>query len=84
MVSSRQQPAQWRVVIDRTRCIGAGTCTALVPAVITADTEGPTVLHSPVYADPTLADAASCCPAQAIRITDTDGAIVYDGGGKHG
>lgn len=84
MVSPGQQRAQWRVVIDRTRCIGAGTCTALVPAVIAADAEGPRILHSRTPADPTLADAAACCPAQAIRITDTKGDMVYDSGVEHG
>ena len=62
---------QWRVSVDRDRCVGSGTCTALVPALFTLDDDDCAVPGTDLTdPGPALAQAADYCPTGAIRLTD--------------
>jgi ferredoxin len=63
-----------KVYVDRSRCVGAGQCVRMAPAVFDQDElQGLVVLLHP---DPPRASAeqvrraALLCPAQAIRLDD--------------
>lgn len=62
-----------RIVVDRDRCIGSGTCEALAPAVFEVDDDGVmTVLH-PEPGDeelPDVEDAVAACPTRALSLAD--------------
>lgn len=62
-----------RIVVDRDRCIGSGTCEALAPAVFEVDDEGVmTVLHPEPGVDerPDVEDAVAACPTRALSLAD--------------
>lgn len=80
-----------RIRIDRTKCIGAASCVALVPAVFALDHENKAVMKQSV-GEPTsewvtidvldasfdeLLAAAESCPTLAIFIEDDDGNQLY-------
>jgi ferredoxin len=62
-----------RVVIDRRRCIGAGSCIALAPSAFQwrmGDFLKPELLDVTTVDDDTLREVAAACPTQAIVIED--------------
>lgn len=65
-----------RVVIDRRRCIGAGTCIALAPSAFQwrkGDFLKPELLDPSTVDEDVLREVAAACPTQAIVLED-----VYD------
>jgi ferredoxin len=62
-----------RVEVDRTRCVGSGTCEALAPAVFEVDDEGVlAVLRTEPGEDelPDVRDAVTACPTRALALAD--------------
>jgi ferredoxin len=58
-----------RVVIDRRRCIGAGTCIVLAPSAFqwrSGEFQKPELLDVTTVDDDTLREVAAACPTQAI------------------
>jgi len=67
-----------RVIIDRRRCIGAGTCLVLAPSAFhwrQGDFLKPELLDANTVDDDTLREVAAACPTQAIVIEDVDEAF---------
>jgi len=62
-----------RVVIDRRRCIGAGTCLALAPSAFQwrkGDFLKPELLDQSTVDDDVLREVAAACPTQAIVLEE--------------
>ena len=62
-----------RVVIDRRRCIGAGSCVALAPSAFhwrKGDLLKPELLDQTTVDDDTLREVAAACPTQAIVLEE--------------
>ena len=62
-----------RVIIDRKRCIGAGTCIALAPTAFEwrkGDFLKPEVLDLTTVDEDTLREVAAACPTQAIVLEE--------------
>jgi ferredoxin len=62
-----------RVVVDRDRCVGSGSCEALVPDVFEVDDDGVLALLRPEPTDDQLAavrDAVQACPTRALTLVD--------------
>ncbi len=58
-----------RVIIDRRRCIGAGTCIVLAPSAFQwrqGDFQKPELLDVTTIDDDILREVAAACPTQAI------------------
>lgn len=68
-----------RVIIDRRRCIGAGTCIVLAPSAFgwrQGDFQKPELLDPTTVDEDILREVAAACPTQAI-ILET----VFESGG---
>ncbi|HXV72757.1 MAG TPA: ferredoxin [Acidimicrobiia bacterium] len=62
-----------RVVIDRRRCIGAGTCITLAPTAFQwrkGDFIKPELLDVSSVDEDTLREVAAACPTQAIVLEE--------------
>jgi len=58
-----------RVIIDRRRCIGAGTCIVLAPSAFQwrqGEFQKPELLDVTTVDDDVLREVAAACPTQAI------------------
>ena len=58
-----------RVVIDRRRCIGAGTCIVLAPSAFqwrSGEFQKPELLDVTTVDEDVLREVAAACPTQAI------------------
>jgi ferredoxin len=58
-----------RVIIDRRRCIGAGSCIVLAPSAFQwrqGDFQKPELLDVTTVDDDVLREVAAACPTQAI------------------
>lgn len=74
----------WRIIIDRSRCIGAGTCVLEAPALIALDDDDRATVIGAVADDPEAARfAAEGCPVGAIRL-EPGPAVPPDGQGGSG
>lgn len=63
---------QWRVHVDRTRCIGSGICAGTAPGhfVLVDGLSRP--LAERVAPDDALVDAADSCPMEAVVVSEVD------------
>jgi ferredoxin len=62
-----------KVVIDRRRCIGAGTCLVLAPSAFQwrrGDFLKPEVLDATTVDEDTLREVVAACPTQAIVLEE--------------
>jgi ferredoxin len=62
-----------RVVVDRDRCVGSGTCEALAPDVFEVDDDGVLALLRPEPGEarlPDVQDAVRSCPTRALSVVD--------------
>ena len=70
---------RFRIVVDRARCVGFGTCVDVAPSIFRFDDEGKAL--APVegeFPPQRLFDAAKACPALAILLFDAEnGDTVY-------
>jgi ferredoxin len=70
---------KFRIVVDRARCVGFGTCVDVAPSIFRFDEEGKAVAPPEGEFPPQrLLDAAKACPALAILVLDaSNGDAVY-------
>lgn len=62
------------IVVDREKCISAGSCVAVAPEVFELDAEGKAIVKSATGAsDEVILDAARACPTLAITLVDSNG-----------
>ncbi|MEU4642004.1 ferredoxin [Micromonospora sp. NPDC023814] len=63
---------QWRVYVDRARCIGSGICAGTAPGhfVLVDGLSRP--LAERVAPDDALVDAADSCPMEAVIVSEVD------------
>ncbi|MDO8626636.1 MAG: ferredoxin [Candidatus Magasanikbacteria bacterium] len=67
-----------RLVIDRAKCIGAGTCVAVAPGVFQIDKENLAYVVDPDSTDEdTIMLAAQSCPVLAVLLYDQNGNLIY-------
>ena len=62
-----------RIVIDRRRCIGAGTCISIAPTALQwrqGDLHKPELLDLGTVDDDILREVAAACPTQAIVLEE--------------
>lgn len=62
-----------RVVVDRDRCVGSGTCEALAPDVFEVGDDGALVVLRPEPGEeqlPDVRDAVQACPTRALALDD--------------
>ncbi len=61
----------WRVAVEAGACIGSGICRSLAPQVfVLGDDRLSRPARDLVGEDLSIADAANCCPVQAISVTE--------------
>jgi ferredoxin len=67
----------WRVTVDRDRCIGSGMCTGVAPEhFVLVDGKSTPTVDTTAPAE-TVTDAADFCPAEAITVRSvTDGQLI--------
>ncbi|HEY4584331.1 MAG TPA: ferredoxin [Acidimicrobiia bacterium] len=68
-----------RVVIDRRRCIGAGSCLVLAPSAFQwrkGDFLKPELLDQSTVDDDVLREVAAACPTQAIVLEEVVESLV--------
>lgn len=66
----------YKIVYDRNKCIGAGTCVELAPDTWELDDEGKAKMLKSSFGQAELdkqVKAAKSCPAHAISIVDASG-----------
>lgn len=64
-----------RVIIDRRRCLGAGTCLFIAPSVFRwrqGDFLKPELIDPTTVDDDVLREVAAACPTQAIVLEDVE------------
>lgn len=67
-----------RIVVDRAKCIGAGSCVAAAPGVFQLDKEKLAYIVSPESADDdAIMLAAQSCPVLAILLYDKNGNKIF-------
>ncbi len=67
-----------KIKIDRSLCIGAGTCSVIAPEVFELDAELKATVKDPNGApEDKIIDAAKSCPVLAIILEDDDGKQIF-------
>jgi ferredoxin len=67
-----------RIVVDRTKCIGARSCVAVAPGVFQMDDQNLAYLVDPDSEDEdTIMLAAQSCPVLAVIIYDENGKQIF-------
>lgn len=62
---------RWRIEVDADACQRSGQCTGIAPKHFTLRPGPHSRPSSPlVVPDPVILDAAYCCPAEAITVTN--------------
>ncbi|MDP2789849.1 MAG: ferredoxin [bacterium] len=62
------------IIVDREKCISAGSCVAVAPEVFELDGEGKAVVKNATGdSDEMILDAAKACPTLAITLIDSNG-----------
>ncbi|MGW4497942.1 ferredoxin [Micromonospora sp. NPDC004336] len=64
---------QWRVRVDRDRCIGSGICAGTAPGHFALVDGLSRPLAERVAPDEALVDAADSCPVEAVVVSEVDG-----------
>ena len=65
----RADTAAWRLVVDRDRCMGTGTCMLYAPGTLDYDADGKAVVTDPLGADlESATSAVEACPTRALAI----------------
>jgi len=62
--------AKTKVKIDKDKCIGCGTCTALCPEYFTLEGDKAEVIKAEVDDGSCVAEAQSSCPTLAISVQE--------------
>ena len=70
-----------RLVVDRQKCIGAGSCMAVAPGVFQVDKDSLGYVVDPDSTDEdTILMAAQSCPVLAIMLYDENNKIIFPEG----
>jgi len=65
--------ARYRISVDRQVCLGSGVCTGMAPKYFDVGEDARAwPVQEVVDADDLVLDAATCCPTEAITITDAE------------
>ena len=65
--------SDWRVVVDRDRCMGTGTCMTYAGASLVYDADGKATVQEPITDDLDAVRAAvESCPTTALAIVDSE------------
>ena len=67
-----KMPGKYLVKVDRSKCIGAGPCTAVAPNVFQLDSENIATVISQDELDDIKLLAAQSCPVAAITVEDIE------------
>jgi ferredoxin len=67
-----QMPGKYLVKVDRSKCIGAGTCQAISPKVFKLDDQNTSTVISQAELDDVKLLAAQSCPVSAIIIENVE------------
>jgi ferredoxin len=60
----------WSIEVDRTRCMGTGTCLVYAPGTLGLDAEGKADVRHPITDDLAAAqNAVEACPTEALSIS---------------
>jgi ferredoxin len=58
-----------KIIVDKNKCIGCGTCVALAPEIFEMDNNGKSIVKKgPIINEETLKLAVDSCPSQAISL----------------
>ena len=70
---------KYKIMVDRSLCIGAATCVAVAPKAFELDNEAKAIIlpTNTEEEDQTILDAAKSCRVAAIILTDETGKQVY-------
>lgn len=67
-----------KIVIDRTKCIGAQSCVVVAPGIFQVDDKNLAYIVDPdSHDDDTLLMAAESCPVLAIELFDENGNKIF-------
>jgi len=70
--------AKYKIKIDKDKCIGCGTCSAIAPKTFKLDTNNKAKVVDPEGDDDkTILQAAQSCAVLAIELKDKDGKKVF-------
>ncbi|ADP80053.1 ferredoxin [Pseudofrankia inefficax] len=68
MSGSRDATREWRVEVDRNRCLGTGACVYAAPSIFDLVDGVATVIGPVDGTDEALADIVAECPTEALRL----------------
>jgi ferredoxin len=70
--------SKYKIKIDKDKCIGCGTCSAIAPKTFKLDKDNKAKVIDPEgNNDKTILQAAQSCAVQAIELKDKDGKKVF-------
>jgi ferredoxin len=68
----------YKITIDRTLCMGDGTCTVIAPNTFELDSEGKSTVKNPTGdPDEKILEAVKACPVKAMSLKDEHDKQVY-------
>lgn len=69
----------WKIVVDRDLCIGAGTCVAMAMKTFAMDAENKAVILKTIDEETKemIMEGARACPVAAVIIVDKEGNKVF-------
>jgi ferredoxin len=68
----------YKIEIDRSLCMGDGTCTAIAPNTFELDSEGKSRVKNPTGdPDEKILEASKACPVRAMTLKDENDKQVY-------
>ena len=70
--------SKYKIKIDKDKCIGCGTCSAIASKTFTVDSDNKAqIVKGNWDDDKTIMQAAQSCAVLAITLTDQDGKKVF-------
>lgn len=70
--------SKYKIKVDKAKCIGCGTCSAIAPKTFKLDSNNKAVVQKgDKDNDKTILQAAQSCAVLAITLTDTEGKQVF-------
>ncbi len=66
----------WHVEVDRDLCQGTGICASMAEHVFQVDGLKSRAVRDTVEPEDAIADAAECCPMEAITVRDQAGNLI--------
>lgn len=70
--------SKYKIKIDKDKCIGCGTCSAIAPKTFKLDSDNKAVVKKgDLDDDKTILQAAQSCAVLAIELKDKEGKTVF-------